>query len=248
ILILADHSVFINDMLLQDDNNNFDFTKQTIAWLRGGPQNPRKRILYCQDGQIVTDFHVDLKQIEVPPVLPPVPKLKSSAEKVEQTLGDMEDSGELYALLKKALHSITSDGGMLGVLVLTLSLVFALYGFSTLIRARRRVDSDLPLPPVHLATAGPPLVQQRQNAMLKTGNLWEHARDLAGDCFANVLTSPPAAGHRVPEPIIEVSGGWWQRRRLGNQVRRLWQLAYGTLPQRVPPLLWARFLQDLDTV
>src|SRR5262249_230316 len=35
LLVLADHSLFINDMMLQHDTDNIDFTYNCLDWLRG---------------------------------------------------------------------------------------------------------------------------------------------------------------------------------------------------------------------
>ena len=35
VLVLADHSIFINEMLLPPDNDNFEFTDNCLEWLRG---------------------------------------------------------------------------------------------------------------------------------------------------------------------------------------------------------------------
>ncbi|HEY8506612.1 MAG TPA: DUF4350 domain-containing protein, partial [Gemmataceae bacterium] len=46
LLVLADHSVFINEMILQPDNDNFDFALNCINWLRqnnADGQPPRDR-------------------------------------------------------------------------------------------------------------------------------------------------------------------------------------------------------------
>jgi hypothetical protein len=43
ILILADHSVFINDMMTPDDNDNLEFASNCLEWLTDGGKRSRGR-------------------------------------------------------------------------------------------------------------------------------------------------------------------------------------------------------------
>jgi hypothetical protein len=67
VLVLADHSIFINEMMLPEDNGNVEFTYNCLEWLRGHPTEGRSKVLFVEDGQINSHFEVPLK--EMPDVL-----------------------------------------------------------------------------------------------------------------------------------------------------------------------------------
>jgi len=79
---------------------------------------------------------------------------------------------------------------------------------------------------LHVPTA--PLLEQRHQALLRGGNVWEAARGLARQWFASAGAS---AGTAPPRVVSE--GGWWERWVLRRRVRRLWRLAYDPRPVRV---------------
>ncbi|GIW82811.1 MAG: hypothetical protein KatS3mg105_4618 [Gemmatales bacterium] len=61
LLILSDHSVFINAMMMQDDNANFTFAFNCIHWLSEGGK--RKKVLFVDEGTVWTDFEVASTEI-----------------------------------------------------------------------------------------------------------------------------------------------------------------------------------------
>jgi len=74
-LVLADHSVFINSMLWQADNQNLQLTIQALTWLRqpAQPQQPtRTRCLLIDNGRIWPSFDVPITAPSqpVPPIDP----------------------------------------------------------------------------------------------------------------------------------------------------------------------------------
>jgi hypothetical protein len=89
-----------------------------------------------------------------------------------------------------------------------------------------------------------PLVEQRQQALLQQGNLWEPTALLVRRWFARMgLEAKPG---QVPN--FDVEGGWFRRWRILSRLKRLWQLATGQTPRRVTPAeLWGlqRELDDL---
>src|SRR5262249_98829 len=144
-LLLADHSVFINEMMLQEDNGNFDLALRTLDWLRGDKTSPRTKILYWEENRVITDFYVPLKAAEIPPVTPPLPKLKTRVEAVEESVGRMEESGDLDKLLGNVTRSVfgsdkdpTGAEAARAVYALVLALCFVGLRLAAIIRARRR--------------------------------------------------------------------------------------------------------------
>src|SRR5262249_3080122 len=60
VLFLADHSIFINNMMLQADTGNVGFTYNCLDWLSAGGDERRNRVLLYDGGKLVTDFNVPL--------------------------------------------------------------------------------------------------------------------------------------------------------------------------------------------
>ena len=53
LLVLADHSIFINDMMLQTDNDNIPFAFNVVRWLTDAGNGQRRTdVLFYDDGQI----------------------------------------------------------------------------------------------------------------------------------------------------------------------------------------------------
>ena len=86
------------------------------------------------------------------------------------------------------------------------------------------------------------LIEQRRRAVLRAGNVWETAHRLARQCFeaAGIPMTVASA------PRIVVRGSWWHRWRVRRRVERLWELARGTAPARIPPHALKRWLRELD--
>lgn len=75
-LVLADHSLFINSMLWQQDNQNLQLTLLALVWLRepAQPDQPKRtRCLMIDDGQIQPSFDVPIEALSTPtpPTTPP---------------------------------------------------------------------------------------------------------------------------------------------------------------------------------
>jgi hypothetical protein len=135
--------------------------------------------------------------------------------------------------------------GILLVLSL-LGLVYVAYRLG--IKSRHRLEPGLPRLESALYQHAPEgaVLEQRQEALLASGNLWEAARDMARQSLAAVgyLELEPAGG----PPRVEASGGWWARRRLASSVKRLWLLAVSQEPVPVSPADCRRLAQDADNL
>ncbi|HEV3237923.1 MAG TPA: DUF4350 domain-containing protein, partial [Gemmataceae bacterium] len=85
ILILSDHSVFINQMMQQADNGNAEFANRCIKWLQG-ENGERKEVLFYENGEVKT-LDIELKRL---PSLPPNVKL-DLPQVINQLLASAED-------------------------------------------------------------------------------------------------------------------------------------------------------------
>ncbi|HEY7155961.1 MAG TPA: DUF4350 domain-containing protein [Gemmataceae bacterium] len=258
VLVLADHSIFINRMILPRDNRNLEFAANCLHWLRGGVSTPREllraandpqtaekligrrdKVLFCDDGHIWTDFAVPLKKVPIKPSLDMAPAVVAA---IDQAVGRMEDGDVFNRTLEMQIEGL--PGGWPRVLrsaVYSLTVAaMVLLGYLFLWRGRHRHEASVPLlaHAVSQHESGASLLEQRRRAMLRSGNVWETAHQLARQCFEEAgipLTSD------VPPRLITPSG-WRQRRR----VTRLWKLARGDTPVRISPAALNRWLRDLE--
>jgi hypothetical protein len=232
VLLLSDHSIFINSMMLQPDNDNFSFAYNCVHWLSEGGK--RIRVLFYDENEIVSDFKVPIKVIKEFPV-PPI-------EVMDQLLAKLEEENIFNKLIlgrdpKWMLQII------LRVLAVALTLGLVLLGSYWLMQNRHRIEVKAPLfkTAERLAPA-PALLTQRHQALMEQDNFWEVGRDLARDWFSDRLTQIS----RTPPRIIGRTS-WWKRRPLEKKVNVLWKLAYGP-PRRLSAQHFASVLADLAHV
>jgi hypothetical protein len=233
VLVLADHSIFIDEMMLQRDNDNFDFAFNCVQWLTApdGRRSPRRdRILFVYNGEIITDFGPPLPELPDPPI-PPINVVG------DRILTELESKNIFNRLL---LDQVPLER-VLQVLFIALSMGLAAYGLIRLRRARHRPEPALLLPTRSLSVRGSPpsVVEQRHQELIADGNVWEAARALARQFFESVLGFRPTGTGTPPRMVL--SGDGRRDRSLAEHVRRLWQLAYDAAPTRVSP----RQLEDL---
>jgi hypothetical protein len=214
LLVIADHSIFINDMMLQSDNDNFAFAFNVVRWLTdAGDGKRRDEVLFYDDGQIRTDFNVPLEY-----QMPPIPPLEAFIQPADEAIVEAERKN----LLNDTLLDMT--GGLRPILraaALVLTLALLLFGLYRFLNSRYRQDAGLvELPPA--TQAGQTAVERRHQAVIDRGNYAEAARELAHQAFAAVGLTPVADA----PPAVSVTG-WlpFRGRRWAREVRSLWRLA-----------------------
>lgn len=231
-LFMADHSVFSNDMMLQTDNDNFDLSWNALQWLT--EHGKRQRVLFVDDGTVVPNFNVMLKE----PPLPPLPGLPSEAELIRvahQRLAEMERENLLNNLAVNALGGDKASRNLiLGLVIIGTLGILAVAGLH-LGRARHRIDPQLPVSSPELWHApAETLSAQRQQALIQAGNFWEPARALARQFFETAAGCKPdswaSAGRRPPQITVADAG---RQRCLAKELRPLWRLAASAVPYRV---------------
>jgi hypothetical protein len=243
VLVLADHSIFINQMMLPIDNGNLQFAYNALKWLRGDSEPRRTKVLFVEDGTIHSDLNVPLKEgQELPPGADRV-----IVAAIDDALARMEERNAFNNAFNEWLDSHTVGGRsqllrrFLEVLTLAL-LVYAVYRLG--VRARYRLDIAVPLlaHEVNRHRPAASLVEQRYRAVQKGGNLYETAHGVARQWLASLPLT--ATGPTVPH--LAVQGGWWRRLAVRRRFGRLWRLAHGTSPTRVTPRGLRRLLRELD--
>ena len=235
VLLLADHSIFINDMIMQTDNVNLDFSYNCLKWAAGGPE-PRTRVLFIEDGAINSKFDVPLK--EMPDEL---------ADRLLDFLGAVlekkaREAGPNLELKARSfddelLRWCDDNGWSAFVLLLVVLAVFVvLYGCWRIgLKARHRPDLQGPLLAMALHRVAPTgtVVEQRRLAQVCGDNVWEPARDLARQ-FLVETGAAPQLPPGADASRLAVRGGWLRRRIMAGRLKRLGRLAFGP-PVRAAP-------------
>jgi hypothetical protein len=232
LLVLADHSIFINDMMLQADTDNIRFAFNAVRWLAdAGNGQRRTTVVFLDDGEFQADFNVSL-DYPPPPDMPLVPL-------ANEIIIGLERENAFNNMLFEMTGGPTP---VLRTTALVLTLGLLLLGLYRFLQGRYRPDARAPKLPCRLdaLTAAVPTVERRHQAVIAQGNLAEAARELAHQAFAAVGLTPSAD---APPPAVSVSG-WAPFRawRWGREVRSLWSMAARGPVRRVSPAA----LQQLD--
>jgi hypothetical protein len=224
VVVMAGHGVFQNALLLASDNDNFAFALNCVRWLTEGD---RRRVLFVEEGHIQTSFPS--------PLALPLP----STRVLDRMLRALEEEN----VFNRLLLDVADKSDYVRAIVLLVTLLVVFWGLRRLFLARHHLETRIPLLARKVAQtlAAPAAAVQRREALLRGGNLWEAARDLARECFQ--AHAVPGAGAPQP-PTFTVPGGWRQRRRLGRLLRRLWGLAYGPAPTPVSGRRLTRVVAD----
>jgi len=230
-LVIAGHGAFMNGMMAQPDNDNLIFACNCVRWLTEGGK--RKRVLFLEEGTVQGSFDVPLQQLPLPPI--------PSSQIINKIVRGLEEENFFNRLLANYLDPIKRT------LVLLLSGLLLVYGLARLLRARQPIEPGVPLLAGGTlpAQAELPVMNQRYRDVVRGGNLWEAARDLARSCFDKV--GEPWHGHAARVPPMVVAVGWRRRLRLARKVRHLWELAHGQ-PLPVLPGQFARVAADVREV
>jgi hypothetical protein len=262
VLVLADHSLFINRMILPRDNGNLEFTANCLHWLRGGVTSTedvlnaarnsgdlvqltgqRNKVLFVDDGTIRTNFEVPMKKVSLNPPLGSEPAIVAA---VDRTLARLEDQNAFNDNFLDFLDDHDWDTPKLkrGALYLFTFAALLFLGYRFVWRGRHRLDATVPLLASAVTNHLPKtsLLEQRRRAMLRAGNVWETVHQLARHGFESAGIS--LNGSSMPR--LAVDGNWWRRWRVNRRVKRLWQFARGIAPTRVSPGALKRWLSELE--
>jgi hypothetical protein len=247
LLVMGDHSVFINQMMVPErkDNGNLDFAYNSVEWLRDNGQ--RTRVLVVEEGVIQTQLDVPLDLPSLRALQPVFAKMANDL--MEQVEDDHHQRNHLNAALINGVNHIgrPNQRTFSLLIVVLISLGFAFYCLLRLRRTTHAYESGIPLLASAVSQHRParsPLLM-RQRAALEQNDLRDFAREAAREWFTDVPESPDHPGEAPPE--VEVQGGWMRRSSLRRQVDRLWQLAYGDdAPPPLGRMSFQKFLLSLD--
>ncbi len=242
-LLIAGHGCFTNEMLLQQDNDNFPFAIQCLDWLGKRPDGKqRQHALFIVDGKVVKSFDVGLRPPPLP--LPPIPR--PSIAVVNELLHGIEKEGLLFRVLDENFDVRVAV--RVGLLVLTVLLLC--YGAKKLAEQRHHSErgSALLAGPYAVPPDTSPLLAQRARSQIDRNALGAEARALVRAWFLETCGIPIDAWERTPgapAPDAQLAGGWWQRYRVRRQVDRLKRLAGPSAPA---PLSWTELVRLTKTL
>ena len=261
VLVIADHDIFINMMMLHSDNGNIDFASRCAEWMEtlpGGKAPSRTQVLFYEYGVVQTKFDIPLKSLPRPPLPPPDTLMALLDQTIvameeEGTFAQMEQDDVFNDTIESAMASLPLWKGASGeakiwtLAIILFSILMGVYGFMRLGSFRHRHDATAPLLANVLEKQAPAgsVLAERQEALLRDGNLWEAARDLVRRLFISSganLDAGPAA------PLVVVRGSWWQRWRTQRRWRALWRQARSVRPRRVSPRRFARLVEQVRTL
>ena len=248
-LVLADHSIFLNLMMLAASNDtllnsNLSFTIDCIDWLKGGEQG-RNRCLFVEDGEIKTDFELKFPETK-----------DSDLEKLLKLLMFLEANGNGNKIVAKAQDADLFNAFLtnyyptreiirtLLIVLVCLSVLFALW---LTVRNRTTTDPARALVTPELAAMIPKgdVLRQRFDSLHEVENVYEAARQLIRDFLSGMGAEPDA--HGLP-PKLVVEDCYDDEANLRRKIARLWRIAYDTVPIKVAPEEWKAIKEDLQEV
>ncbi|MBI2804484.1 MAG: hypothetical protein HYX68_05805 [Planctomycetes bacterium] len=218
-LFIAGHGMFMNGMMLQKDNNNFEFAVNAVHWLREGSNgHVRGKAYFVIDGEGVRDFNMNL----TPPPPVPVPTLQH----LNRLLRGLEE--------ERFFQKIVADvfGGYLGrivaILVGVVTFFLLLYGAKKLMDARGRLEPTVPVA-VGAASApvSPDALAERKQALLLKRDYFTECRQLALEWLRVEFNVTPERWHAQIAAEFSVQGLFWPPWKLRRQAALVLRLACG---------------------
>jgi hypothetical protein len=234
VLILADHSVFINVMLFPTDNQNLEFASNCVDWLT--QQGRRQRVFFSDEGHIQRAFDLPLK--ESPP--PPLPSPEALVAAFDQVMAGLERENRFNELIAGLTSNNISRERAVALTIIGLSFVMGLFALQRLNAAKhRREHGIVPLAAtIEDLELGRPIHELRSQALFEQGNYWEAAHELAIDMFEPLLAAAGPAGRLH----VDSAGSFWQSWRWRRQAKSVWRLAVDPRPRRWTRRQWLRLL------
>jgi hypothetical protein len=234
-LVMADEAVFNNEMMMQEDNDNFALAYQSLQWLTDSGR--RNRAYFVDHRRTVSDFEGVLAELSKPPP-PPL-------EIVNRMIAGMENDNFFNRFVIGPSRDIWP---IWRGITLGLALTVMAWGLFRVSRLKLSPAGEAAVVPLPLAPSAA-LIDLRHQTMMAAGNLYEGARDLCRQCFRSLGVRPGPStegGPRIPPPpAVVVHGTYRENRNLHQIVARAWALAYGD-PRRISPSQFAIVVRQLD--
>jgi hypothetical protein len=261
VLVLADHSIFINSMLLPrgNPNDNLRFASNCVDWLMTGPS--RNYVLFMEDGHIYQRDDYDLILQSMPQPRPEdiaeflwenKDLLWKNTDLAEEVLSKMEEDGIFEEVEKSGMIGGILDDILEPWMVARFVVIagaVGLFGYAVLQFAgsRHRVPKRVARLSLLLDRMRPRtgLLELRLRSGLGRGRYYELARHRAREMFADLKLTPAEEG---PMPTVEIDAGWWRRGRILRDLRDVWAVAFGREPVPVTGKAWDSFQRKLSQI
>lgn len=130
-LILSDHSGFINSMMVQNDNDNFIFAFNSIQWLM--ENGKRKKVLFVDEGEIVSDLGVKFSS-GMPPLDLPV--------RPADLMNTIVAAAEEDDIFNRIILTLVPHKKILSAAAFLFTAAVLVFGFYRLTRARHRLSGE----------------------------------------------------------------------------------------------------------
>lgn len=96
-IVLANHSIFINSMMLQPDNDNIAFAAKVTNWLS---RNQSRKVLFIENAVIRNDFDINLDHLD-----PPLPHPDVLGPAVDRLIQQLEDDDFINSMIRRMIPS-----------------------------------------------------------------------------------------------------------------------------------------------
>ncbi|MFO0803780.1 MAG: hypothetical protein U0791_11760 [Gemmataceae bacterium] len=252
-LVLADPSVFINQMMLASDDagrtDNLEFAARVVAYLAEREDGGRRtRCLLIQNGEVIEDFGT-LRGMMQPPL--PLPNIMAMQDKLTDFGNKILDHFQTNDTSNKMLLGTEEEKrernflGILKYVVCTLILIrLVWYVLKRAWVAKRPADGPPPqsggLPPPPKKSKPRGVFDRREKELLRRNNLYEPVRMIVRDMFL-AAGAPEEPGKRLPE--VEISDVVHLPDTLVDALTDLWKIAFG--PARVVTVQRWKLLEPL---
>jgi hypothetical protein len=253
-LVLADPSVFINQMMLASDDrgsvDNLEFGARVVTYLAERSDGARRtRCLLIQNGVVVDDYSTLRRMMQPPLPLPSFDK-KALQEKLtdlgNKIVDDMEENDRANSILlgkDEEKRNERFKDVMKGVFALLL--IRAVWYLLKRSWASKRPADGAPPPPGGLPQASMAqkprgLFDRRQRELFRRNNVYEPARLITREMFI-AAGAPEDPGKKLPE--VEISDAVSRPDTLVDALTDLWKIAFG--PPRVLTVQRWKLLEPL---
>jgi hypothetical protein len=216
-LYIAGHGMFINAMMAQTDNDNFEFANNAVHWLREGPKDgpQHSRVLFCVDGEIITDF--DMK------FTPPTPRIPMpEAEAFNRLARGLQNEKFLQRKFAELLGPRMAR--LIAIVLALVTFGLLIFGLRKLMAGRHHLETKAPtlLGP---APPGRTPSEERSQALLRQGDFRSAVRRLALDWLQQEFDVTPDRWLTSIDAGFQATGPVWSRWRLEQQANAVLDLA-----------------------
>jgi hypothetical protein len=220
--VLADHSLFLNMMMLQNDNDNIAFAMNLTRWL--SEDGKRNRVLLVDDGQVRTDFSLNIDYVD-----PPLPHPDVLGPMVDQLMASLERDN----FFNEGIQKLMPPYRILRSTLLLLTVLAAVFFLGRMVSRRYRMDRAVAKLPDRVSDLATPMAAEMA---LTPGAIGAAARQLSRGTLEQLLGGPLDVKH----PPIATSSRAWEAR-----IRTIWETASGASRRIGRPSDLERLAQDL---